>query len=664
MFGGKIGRLVSVATQLKDALEFSRLDGSDGLSRNGEYRVTVRSRRGDIQADELLGHPVSVVLTTPHAGTREFNGLAVGFYQTGQQGRYHHYLIVVRPWTWLLTRTSDCKIFQDKTLRQIIEAVLADHPYADFEFQLTASYQPWTYCVQYRESDYNFIARLMEQEGMHFFFRHQNGKHTLVIADGAHAHAAAADYASIAYHEPEAARARQDEGMRQWTHGSEIQPTRFTQRDFNFEKPRADLQADARPARPLKHEYQAKLDVFDYPGEYTERAEGQRLAAIRVEEMRHQFDLFEGESNSAGLATGGLFRLSGHPRADQNQEYLIVGASYRVEESPAESELAQTELFSVRLTAIPSAQNYQAPRHTPKPIVQGPQTAIVVGKAGEEIHTDKYGRVKVQFHWDRYGTNDQNSSCWVRVSHPWAGKGWGMIAIPRIGQEVIVEFLEGDPDRPIITGRVYNADQMPPYALPGNMTQTGIKTRSTLGGGVANFNEIRFEDKKGDEQLYIHAEKNQDIEVENDETHSVGNDRKKTVDHDETTHVKHDRTETVDNNETITIGNDRTETVNGNEKINIAKNRTESVTGNENVSITGNRDESVQGNETVSVTGKLDHSIMGAASYTSPTSITLNVGGSTVEIKPTSITLSFGASSIKIDAMGIAQMGPKISLNG
>jgi len=664
MFGAKIGRLVSVATQLKDALEFSRLDGSDGLSRNGEYRVTVRSRRGDIQADELLGHPVSVVLTTPHAGTREFNGLAVGFYQTGQQGRYHHYLIVVRPWTWLLTRTSDCKIFQDKTLRQIIEAVLADHPYADFEFQLTASYQPWTYCVQYRESDYNFIARLMEQEGMHFFFRHQNGKHTLVIADGAHAHAAAADYASIAYHEPEAARARQDEGMRQWTHGSEIQPTRFTQRDFNFEKPRADLQADARPARPLKHEYQAKLDVFDYPGEYTERAEGQRLAAIRVEEMRHQFDLFEGESNAAGLATGGLFRLSGHPRADQNQEYLIVGASYRVEESPAESELAQTELFSVRLTAIPSAQNYQAPRHTPKPIVQGPQTAIVVGKAGEEIHTDKYGRVKVQFHWDRYGTNDQNSSCWVRVSHPWAGKGWGMIAIPRIGQEVIVEFLEGDPDRPIITGRVYNADQMPPYALPGNMTQTGIKTRSTLGGGVANFNEIRFEDKKGDEQLYIHAEKNQDIEVENDETHSVGNDRKKTVDHDETTHVKHDRTETVDNNETITIGNDRTETVNGNEKINIAKNRTESVTGNENVSITGNRDESVQGNETVSVTGKLDHSIMGAASYTSPTSITLNVGGSTVEIKPTSITLSFGASSIKIDAMGIAQMGPKISLNG
>lgn len=660
----KLLRLVKVVTPLGEALLFNRLEGSDGLSRNGEYRVTVLSRRPDIKGDELLGKSVSVRVTAPRGGRREFNGLAVGFYQVGQQGRYHQYLIIVRPWTWLLTRTSDCKIFQDKTVRQIIEAVLADHPYADFEFQLAGHYTPWGYCVQYRESDFNFLARLMEQEGIHFFFRHQGGKHTLVIADGAQAHAAAAGYAAVPFVEPEAVRARQEEGMRDWSHGSEIQPTRFIQRDFNFEKPRADLQADAAPARPLKHEHAARLDVFDYPGEYEERSEGQRIAAIRVEEMRHAFDQFSGESNAVGLATGGLFKLTGHPRADQNQEYLITAADYRLEESPAESGLADTELFSVSLQAIPSAQTYQPPRLTPKPIVQGPQTAIVVGKAGDEIHTDKYGRVKVQFHWDRYGQKDENSSCWIRVSHPWAGQNWGMIAIPRIGQEVIVEFLEGDPDRPIITGRVYNADQMPPYALPANMTQTGIKTRSSKGGGVGNFNEIRFEDKKGAEQLYLHAEKNQDNVVENDASLSVGHDRKKTIDHDETTHVKHDRTETVDNNETITVQNDRTETVNGNEKITIAKDRTESVTGNENVSITGNRDESVQGNETVSVNGKLDHTIMGAASYTSPTSITLSVGGSTVEIKPTSITLSFGASSIKIDAMGIAQMGPKISLNG
>lgn len=641
-------RLVKVVTSLKGELLFRALDGSDALSRNGEFRVSVLSVRGDIKADELLGRNVSVVLSTPHAGSREFNGLAAGFFQTGEQGRYHQYLIVVRPWTWLLTRTSDCKIFQDKTVREVIEEVFKDHPYADFEFQLTASYRKWTYCVQYRETDFNFLARLMEQEGMHFFFRHKQGKHTLVIADGPNAHRAARHYESVAYLDPEAVDARQEEGVRQWSHGCEIQPTNFMTRDFNFEKPRADMQADAAPARPLGHEYKGQFEIFDYPGEYDEPGEGQQYARLRVEEMRHQFDLFDGESNAHGLASGGVFKLVRHPRADQNQEYLIVGADYQLEESPYESDDGGGEVFSVRFRAIPSTQTFQPPRLTPKPAVQGPQTAIVVGASGEEIHTDKYARVKVQFHWDRYGQSDENSSCWIRVAQNWAGQNWGMIAIPRVGQEVIVEFLEGDPDRPIITGRVYNADQMPPYDLPGNMTQTGIKTRSSQGGGVENFNEIRFEDKTGSEHLMIHAEKDQMIEVENDETHSVGHDRKKTVDNDETTEVKHNRTETVGNDETITIDNNRTET----------------VQGNETISISGNRAETVQGNETVAVSGKLDHSISGAATYTSTTSITLVVGGSTVEVKPQEITLTFGASSIKIDAMGIAMMAPKISLNG
>lgn len=597
----KVGRLVKLVTPLGEALLFNRLEGSDGLSRSGEYRVTVLSRRPDIKGDELLGKSVSVKVTTPRAGLREFNGLAAGFYQVGQQGRYHQYLIVVRPWTWLLTRTSDCKIFQDKTVRQIIEAVLADHPYADFEFQLAGQYSPWVYCVQYRESDFNFLARLMEQEGIHFFFRHQGGKHTLVIADGAQAHAAAVGYAALPFVEPEAVHARQEEGVREWRHGSEIQPTRFIQRDFNFEKPRADLQADAAPARPLKHEHAARLDVFDYPGEYLERSDGQRIAAIRVEELRHPFDQFSGESNAVGLATGGLFKLTGHPRADQNQEYLITAADYRLEESPAESELADTELFSVRLQAIPSAQNYQPPRLTPKPIVQGPQTAIVVGKAGDEIHTDKYGRVKVQFHWDRYGQKDENSSCWIRVSHPLAGQNWGMVAIPRIGQEVIVEFLEGDPDRPIITGRVYNADQMPPWSLPANMTQSGILTRSTKGGNINTANAIRFEDKKGAEQLWIHAEKDQDIEVENDERHSVGHDRSKRVGNDETVSVGNNRNESVGKNESVSIGTNRTLSVGSNASTSVGANRSLAVGADETHDVGGKRSRSVGKDENVDI---------------------------------------------------------------
>ena len=605
----KVVRLVKLVSPLGEALLFNRLEGSDGLSRNGEYRVTVLSRRPDIKADELLGKSVSVKAVTPRGGLREFNGLAVGFYQVGQRWRYHQYLIIVRPWTWLLTRTSDCKIFQDKTVRQIIEAVLADHPYADFEFQLAGQYTPWDYCVQYRESDFNFLARLMEQEGIHFFFRHHGGKHTLVIADGAQAHAAAAGYASLPFIEPEATHARQEEGVRDWTHGSEIQPTRFIQRDFNFEKPRADLQADASPARPLKHEHAARLDVFDYPGEYLERSDGQRIAAIRVEEMRHPFDQFSGESNALGLASGGLFKLMGHPRADQNQEYLITGADYRLEESPPESELADTELFSARLQAIPSAQTYQPPRLTPKPIVQGPQTAIVVGKAGDEIHTDKYGRVKVQFHWDRYGQKDENSSCWIRVSHPWAGQNWGMIAIPRIGQEVIVEFLEGDPDRPIITGRVYNADQMPPWSLPANMTQSGILTRSTKGGNINTANAIRFEDKKGAEQLWIHAEKDQDIEVENDESHSVGHDRSKSIGNDETVSVGNDRNESVTKNESVRIGANRTLSVGANASTSVGANRSLAVGADETHDVSGNRSRSVGKDESVEIGANLSEDV-------------------------------------------------------
>lgn len=605
----KVARLVKLVSPLGEALLFNRLEGSDGLSRNGEYRVTVLSRRPDIKGDELLGKSVSVQVTTPRASRREFNGLVAGFYQVGQQGRYHQYLVILRPWTWLLTRTSDCKIFQDKTVRQIIEAVLADHPYADFEFQLSGQYTPWVYCVQYRESDFNFLARLMEQEGIHFFFRHQGGKHTLVIADGAQAHAAAAGYASLPFVEPEAVRARQEEGVRDWTHGSEIQPTRFIQRDFNFEKPRADLQADAAPARPLKHEHAARLDVFDYPGEYLERSDGQRIAAIRVEEMRHPFDQFSGEANALGLATGGLFKLIGHPRADQNQEYLVTAADYRLEESPPESELADTELFSVRLQAIPSAQTYQPPRLTPKPVVQGPQTAIVVGKAGDEIHTDKYGRVKVQFHWDRYGQKDENSSCWIRVSHPLAGQNWGMVAIPRIGQEVIVEFLEGDPDRPIITGRVYNADQMPPWSLPANMTQSGILTRSTKGGNINTANAIRFEDKKGAEQLWIHAEKDQDIEVENDESHSVGHDRSKSIGNDETVSVGNDRSESVAKNESVRIGANRTLTVGANAATSVGANRSLAVGADETHDVGGNRSRSVGKDESVEIGANLSEDV-------------------------------------------------------
>jgi type VI secretion system secreted protein VgrG len=358
-----------------------------------------------------------------------------------------------------------------------------------------------------------------------------------------------------------------------------------------------------------------------------QKPHGEQYAGVRIEEFACQFEVAQATSNARGIAPGCLFTLKDHPRTDQNREYLIRSVSYDLEFSAYEG-VPEPGGASYRCSfaATSSKQPFRSRRTTPKPFVQGPQTAMVVGPAGDEIHTDKYGRVKVQFHWDRLGKTDENSSCWIRVSHPWAGKNWGAVATPRIGQEVIVDFLEGDPDQPIITGRVYNAEQMPPYDLPANKTQTGIKSRSSLNGSPDHFNEIRFEDKKGSEQLFIHAEKNQDIEVENDETHWVGHDRTKTIDHDETTHVKHDRTETVDNDETITIHANRSERVDVNETISIGANRSITVEKNETATVALMRTHTVGINEAISVGGAQEITVGAAQAITVGANQTISVG--------------------------------------
>ena len=356
--------------------------------------------------------------------------------------------------------------------------------------------------------------------------------------------------------------------------------------DYDLERPSVELKTQkALPRSYAPSDY----EVFDYPGHYLQKADGEQYADVRIDEFGSQFETAHGvDATREGLSVGSLFTLDGLPA--RRSEPRVPGRWRRATTwSSATTRRCRTAAAraiaaaSSRCRASSSSGRSAA---TPKPFVQGPQTAVVVGPAGDEIYTDKYGRVKVQFHWDRDGKKDENSSCWIRVSQPWAGKSWGAVAMPRIGQEVIVDFLEGDPDQPIITGRVYNAEQMPPYELPANKTQTRHQERAArMGGGPANFNEIRFEDKKGSEQVFIHAEKNQDIEVENDETHWVGHDRTKTIDHDETTHVKHDRTETVDNNETITVHGNRTETVDKDETITIGGNRTETVDKNETITI-------------------------------------------------------------------------------
>ncbi len=618
-------RVMEIDTPLgEDVLLFYRMTAREELGRLSEFQIDLLSHRGDIELDEILAKNVTVKLELPQNKVRYFNGYVTRFSQSGVHGRYHLYHATVRPWLWFLTRTADCRIFQNMAVPDIIQQVFDDHPQlADIKKELTGTYRTYEYCVQYRETDFNFVSRLMEQEGIYYFFKHEEGRHTLVLADSYTAHAPFEHYTELPFIPHEQTTRIEQESITQWNFTREIQPGRYVIDDYDFEKPSVELQTKTR----VDHQHDlADYEVYDYPGEYVTAAEGNEYVRTRIEELHAQYELASGHTTARGLCSGHLFRLTGHGRSDQNREYLIVSTVQHLEYGEYEAIDNAGTNYECNFTVLNSRQPFRSQRITSKPFVQGPQTAVVVGPAGDEIYTDKYGRVKVQFHWDREGKEDENSSCWMRVSHPWAGKSWGMIAIPRIGQEVIVGFLEGDPDQPIIIGRVYNAEQMPPYELPANMTQTGILTRSSKGGSAANANELRFEDKQGSEQIYLHAEKNQDIEVENDETHWVGHDRTKTVDNDETTVVKHDRTETVGNNETITIGVDRTENVGANESITIVSNRSKTVGGSETCSVTLQRTHLVGINETIGVGGAQEIGIGAFQAVVVGAYQTINVG--------------------------------------
>lgn len=552
--------------------------------------------------EDLLGQNVTVRLDVTGDSQRFFNGYVGAVSQALDQGYRSRYQITVYPWLWFLTRTADCRIFQNMTVPDIIKKVFQDCTHAQVKDKLSATYRQWEYCVQYRETDFNFVSRLMEQEGIYYYFTHEDGNHTLVLADDPCDHDCIEGFETIQYHlAPSNFSESEGQTITDWNLKKQLLPGIYALNDFDFVRPSAKLKVNSSimPA----HEC-ADQEIYDYPGEYVESSHGDHYVRARIQELHTQYEEIQGRSLCRALCSGGLFTLKGHPRADQNdRKYLVSSARHTisVDDYQSGSKGGSPADYVNTFTAIVSDVPFRPARITPKPIVQGPQTAVVTGPGGEEIYTDKHGRVKLQFHWDRYGKKDENSSCFVRVSQAWAGNNWGSIHIPRIGQEVIVEFLEGDPDRPIITGRVYNGEQIPPYALPANKTQSGIKSRSSKGGSGANFNEIRMEDKKGEEQLYIHAEKNQDNIVENNETTSVGHDRTEDVGHDEKIHIGNNRTENVDVDETITIGNNRTEKVGVNETITIGANRTRSVGANESISVALQRTHTVGVNETIGI---------------------------------------------------------------
>jgi len=561
-------RELEIATPLgKDVLLLTSMSGTEQLGRPFEYQLELASEDHQIKYADIVGQNVTIRLNLSGDKTRYFNGFVSRFTQTLPVGRLARYRATVVPWLWFLTRTADCRIFQNMTVPEIIKKVFGDHGFTQVKDKgLSGSYRTWEYCVQYRETDFNFVSRLMEQEGIYYFFEHENGKHFLMLADSAGAHQPYSGYDQIKYH-PADAGVSDKEYISDWVVRTHLQPGLYSLKDFDFKDTRKDLNARAIVKR--EHE-SSEFEIFDYPGEYIEaKPDGEDYARKRIEELQAQYEVITAVSDARGICTGCSFTLTNHPwedpKEDKKWEYLIASANYNINagEFYSGGEGGGGCVYSCSFTAIDATQPFRSLRITPKPSIPGPQTAMVVGPEKQEIFTDEYGRVKVKFHWDRQGKTDENSSCWIRVAQVWAGKNWGAMYIPRKGQEVIVEFLEGDPDRPIITGRVYNDKAMPPYVPKTNPTISTLKSNSSKGGG--GFNEIRFEDKKGNEQIFIHAEKNLDVRVKNDLFETVVNNRHLHVEKDKFEHVDNNRSETVDADHKEEIGKDRHLNVKGKE---------------------------------------------------------------------------------------------------
>lgn len=684
-------RLVTLATPLgADAFIVTGFRGRERLSTPFAFALDLVSENLAVAAADLVGKAVSWTVNMPDDGPRPFHGFVRKLVAGDQVNRgLRTYRAEVVPWLWFLTRTTDCRIFRNMTVDAIITATFDRLGLADYKKQLSGTYPTRDYCVQYRETAFAFVSRLMEEYGIYYYSEFADGKHTLVLADAASSFFDCFPHGTVEYR-PDMPNAQ---AVSSWDRAFAFRSGKIAHTDYNFETPSTSLLKDADTTVELSGI--GTFELFDYPGGYPVAGDGKTLAKSRMEEVESEYDTASGSSRCTSFTPGGKFAMENHP--SDNGSYVFLEVEHNASEDwnaggPGAADYANT--FRVAPAAVP----FRAPPSTPRPLVAGAQTAVVVGPKGEEIYTDKYGRVKVQFFWDRLGKKDENSSCWIRVSEMWAGKQWGMVFTPLIGQEVVVEFLEGDPDRPLITGRVYNAEQMPPYALPANMTQSGLKTRSTKGGGEADFNELRFEDLKGSEDIYFHAQKDFHRFVENDDDLKVEHDQFIQIKNNRTLTVKdgfeHITIETGDRERTVSKGNDKlavskgdrtvtvdtgkfTETVKSDYTVTVQDgNRSVTVsTGNDTHAVAkGNRVVNVDtGNDTLTVAkGNIGvKATAGSIEIEAGTSITLKVGAnkividaSGILIDATKVTLKSGGSSVEVGPAGVTVKAPTVGLKG
>jgi type VI secretion system secreted protein VgrG len=644
---------IELVTPLGEELLFHGMLAREELSRLGEFQLDLLSKNRDVERDQILGAKVAIKVMLQNDETRHFNGFVTRFSAGASLGRYARYHAVVSPWLWFLTRTADCRIFQDMTVRQIVEEVFADHQdVADFAFELSESYQPWKYCVQYRETDFNFVSRLLEHEGMYYYFRQTDGHHTLVITDSMDKHEPTPGYEKLQYIAPQVLVRPGTEYISEWHVSREVQPGVYVHEDYDFERPSVDLTT----TKTLPRGYTpSNYEVYDYPGCYMKKPDGERWAHVRIDEYGAKFEKCHATANYRGIKAGAKITLEGVGVEKFHGDYVVVATTHTLESSEYESsdEAGSGDGFRCSFTALSTSQQFRPPRVTPKPFVQGPQTAVVVGPAGDEIYTDKYGRVKVQFHWDRRGKKDENSSCWVRVSHPWAGKGWGSVSTPRIGQEVIVDFLEGDPDQPIITGRVYNEECQPPFGFPAGAVISGIKSDTHKGGG---YNELSMDDTAGKERITIHGQYDMNSTIEHDQTLTVHNNRTDRVDVDDS--------ESVGNNQKWDVGVNRDATIGSNETLAVGANRTVTVGANQTTSIGGNESLSVGAGKTETIAIAKALSIGAAYQVSVGAAMNESVGGlKGEEIGGAKIVAVGGVSSETVGGNKLTSAGANISEN-
>jgi type VI secretion system secreted protein VgrG len=613
-------RFIKITTPLgEDTLLLQSFAGTEAVSRPFAFHLEILSEKRDIAFNDIVGKSVTIQMRLADDSDRHFNGLVNRFTQGLSDSKLTHYQMEVVPWLWMLTRRFDCRIFQKMTVVDVISKVFKDAGFNDFKNSTTGTFEQLEYCVQYRESDFNFASRLMQQFGIFYYFEHDESQHTLVMANSPSAHKpcpgqTAADYNQVSGGLEEA------DVITTWEVTQELQTGKYSLTDYNFKTPKTDLKTSEPTVFANEN---GKLEMYDYPGLHLTKAQGQTTAKIRMQAEETEHKVMRGSGACRAFATGYKFELREHYRSDMNASYVLTEVQHdaTVGDSYTYAGDQKGEKYSNKFTCIPAEVPFRPARTAPKPVVQGPQPAVVVGPRGEEIYSDEFGRVRVQFFWDRVGKGDENSTCWVRTSQPWAGKNWGAMWIPRIGQEVIVSFLEGDPDQPIITGRVYNADQTVPYKLPDNQTVSTFMSNTSKGGG--GYNELRFEDKSGSEQVYIQAQKDLDVRVKNDSREFVGNDR----------------------------------------SLIIKKDQKEKVSGDQHSNVVGNRLEKVGQGMSLQVGQDFNGKTGTKLAYEAGTEIHLKAGTMCVIEAGVQLTLKVGGNFVDINPAGVTIQGTMVMIN-